>query len=261
MLKKLLLAICVSGFALNARAADNPAVPVVDKAVAPAVDQVVRKAIQELAPGVQVDSIQPAPIRGLYQVIASGRMIYVSADGRYLLKGDLIDLASREDVGDVTWARFRKAELTKVPASQRIVFAPSHPKYTVTVFTDVNCGYCRALHEHIAAFNKAGIAVEYLAWPREGVTTTSGRDTPTYTEMVSVWCAADRKAAFSAAEKGNAPKPTKCVNPVVNQFNLGVRLGVQGTPTIIGADGSELGNYMTPESLLKALQQGSAAGG
>jgi len=124
------------------------------------------------------------------------------------------------------------------------------------VFTDVNCGFCRALHEHIAAFNKAGIAVEYLAWPREGVTTTAGNLTPTYKEMVSVWCAKDPKAALTAATKGHAPPAATCTNPVKQQFDLGVKLGVSGTPTIIGPDGSVLGGYVTPEQLLQALQAG-----
>jgi thiol:disulfide interchange protein DsbC len=257
MLKKLLLALCIGGLSLSAGAAETGVVPVVDPAVSPVAAQMVQQAIKGLAADIRVDSIEPAPMAGFYQVIAGGQMIYVSADGKYLMHGDLIDLGKHQNLGDAAWSRFRKDELAKVPASQRIVFAPPHPKYTISVFTDVNCGFCRALHEHVADFNKEGIAVEYLAWPREGVTTTAGRPTPTYTEMVSVWCASDRKAAFTAAKQGQAPKAASCVNPVKDQFDLGVKLGVSGTPTIIGPDGSTLGGYVTPEQLLQALQKGS----
>jgi thiol:disulfide interchange protein DsbC len=257
MLKKLLLALCIGGLSLSASAAETGVVPVVDPAVSPVAAQMVQQAIKGLAADIRVDSIEPAPMAGFYQVIAGGQMIYVSADGKYLMHGDLIDLGKHQNLGDAAWSRFRKDELAKVPASQRIVFAPPHPKYTISVFTDVNCGFCRALHEHVADFNKEGIAVEYLAWPREGVTTTAGRPTPTYTEMVSVWCASDRKAAFTAAKQGQAPKAASCVNPVKDQFDLGVKLGVSGTPTIIGPDGSTLGGYVTPEQLLQALQKGS----
>jgi thiol:disulfide interchange protein DsbC len=217
----------------------------------------VRQAIRGLSADVQDDSIEPAPMPGFYQVIASGQMVYISADGKYLMHGDVVDLARHKNISDDAWAAFRKKELAKVPVSQRIVYAPEHPKYTITVFSDVNCGFCRALHKHMAAFNKEGIAVEYLAWPREGVTTTSGRPTPTYTEMVSVWCAKDRKAAFTAAVEGTKPQPATCDNPVKAQFNLGLKLGVNGTPMIIAADGTTLGGYVTPEQLLRALQTGS----
>lgn len=236
-------------------AAPAPA-PVVEPTITPAAVRMVQQAIGKLSANVQVDSIQPAQLPGFYQVIASGQMVYISTDGKYLMHGDVVDLTRRENLSDDAWARFRKAALAKVPLSQRVVFAPPHPKYTVTVFTDVNCGFCRALHEHIAAFNQAGVAVEYLAWPREGVTTTSGSLTPTYKEMVSVWCAKDPKAAFTAATRGHAPPAATCANPVKDQFDLGVKLGVSGTPTIIGPDGRTLGGYVTPEQLLQSLQTG-----
>lgn len=271
MLKKMLLAVCVGGLALNACAADvgapaathgvvpagAKAAPISASAVSPAAEKIVRQAVKTLAANAEINAIDVSPLPGFYQVIASGRLLYVSADGRYVMNGDLFDLSSRKNVSDAAWAKFRKAELAKVPASARIIYAPAHPKYTVTVFTDVNCGFCRVLHEHVAAYNKAGIALEYLAWPREGVTTTSGRPTPTYSEMSAVWCASDRKAALNAAMTGRAPAPTSCTNPVKQQFDLGVQLGVTGTPMIVGPDGQQLGGYLTPEQLLGALQSGS----
>ncbi|MHB1271737.1 MAG: DsbC family protein [Rhodanobacter sp.] len=256
MLKKLLLVLCASGLAFGAIAAEGGATVAADRSVTPAAEQMVRQVIGTLSSKARVDSIEPAPLPGFYQVIASGQMLYVSADGKYLLNGDLLDLQKKKNLNDDAWARFRMAELAKVPASERIVYAPAHPRYTVTVFTDVTCPFCRALHEHIAALNKAGIAVEYLAWPREGLTTTAGRPTPVSTEMASIWCAGDRQAALTAAFTGHAPKPASCSNPVSREFELGVRLGVNGTPTIIGPNGHTLGGYLTPEQLQAALQKG-----
>ena len=254
MLKRILL-LGLLGSASQAFAA-TAAAPVVGPTITPATVQMVQQAIRKLSSQVAVDSIQQAQLPGFYQVIASGQMVYISTDGKYLMHGDVVDLAQRRNLSDDAWAKFRKTALARVPASQRIIFAPANPKYTVTVFTDVNCGFCRALHEHVAAFNKAGIAVEYLAWPREGVTTTSGSLTPTYKEMVSVWCAKDPKAALTAATKGHAPPAATCANPVKDQFELGLKLGVSGTPTIYGPDGNSLGGYVTPEQLLKSLQTG-----
>ncbi|WP_426690077.1 DsbC family protein [Rhodanobacter ginsengiterrae] len=256
MFKNLLLVLCLGGLSLSACAVQNDAASAGTATVTPAAREMVQKAIGSLAPNIRIDVIEPAPMPGFYQVIASGQMLYVSTDGKYMMHGDLIDLGRKQNASDDAWARFRKAELAKVPASERIIYAPANPKYTVTVFTDVNCGFCRALHEHIADFNREGIAVEYLAWPREGLVTTSGSPTPTYTEMVSVWCAKDRKAAFTAAKEGHPQAVATCSNPVKDQFNLGVRLGVNGTPAIYGPDGRTLGGYVTPEQLLQALKQG-----
>ncbi|MDE3072660.1 MAG: DsbC family protein [Pseudomonadota bacterium] len=257
MLKKLLLVLCASGLAFGAIAAEGGAsAAATGQPVTPAAQQMVRQLIATLSSKARVDLIEPAPMPGFYRVIASGQMLYVSADGKYLLNGDLLDMQRKKNLNDDAWARFRTAELAKVPAAERIVYAPAHPRYTVTVFTDITCPFCRALHEHIAAFNKAGIAVEYLAWPREGLTTTAGRPTPVSTEMASIWCAGNRQQALTAAFAGHAPKPASCSNPVGREFELGVRLGVSGTPTIIGPNGHTLGGYLTPEQLLAALQKG-----
>ncbi|RDJ00362.1 DsbC family protein [Dyella solisilvae] len=267
MFKKWLLALCVSGFALNVCAAPdgsgsataNAPANANATAVASATgsEASVRKAILSLAPDATIASIQASPIPGFYQVITDGQLVYVSADGKFLLNGDLIDVARKKNISNDGWASFRKAELAKVPASDRIVFAPANPRYRVTVFTDVNCAYCRALHEHVAEFNKAGIALEYVAWPRDGVTNPAGRNTETYNEMVSVWCASNRNAAFTAAKEGHMPKSATCANPVKQQFDLGVKLGITGTPTIIASDGTMLGGYITPEEMLRLLSKGS----
>lgn len=260
MMKRLLIAGLLAA-ALPACAADQQDAPRIGQGISPAAQKTVHEAINSVARNVKVESIEKAPLPGFYQVIASGQLVYISADGKYMMNGDLIDLSSHKSLSENAWSAFRKTQLAKVPASQRIVYAPAHPKATLTVFTDVNCGYCRALHDQIGAFNKAGIAIEYLAWPREGVTTTSGSPTPTYTEMVSVWCSADRKASFNQAKEGVAPKPLTCDNPVRSQFELGRRLGVSGTPTVIASDGRVLGGFVTPAQVLADLKQHGELGG
>ncbi|PTR22434.1 thiol:disulfide interchange protein DsbC [Luteibacter sp. OK325] len=249
MFKKILPAILAGAFAMTASAADDQAA--------------VRAAVEGIGPGIEVQSIAPAPIPGYYQVIASGRMVYVSADGHYMLNGNLVDLQKKTDLSAAAWSGLRKTELAKVPESQRLVYSPANPKHKITVFTDVDCGFCRQLHAHINEFNKQGIAVEYVFWPREGVKTTAGNDTPSYTKAVSVWCAADRKSAFDSAMSGAAVKAASCANPVKDEFELGERLGVNGTPTIVNENGDVIGGYLTPEQMLKALSApaGSARNG
>lgn len=264
MLKKLLLAACVSGFALTACAADGSAAvsappaaaaPILGSGVDASALQVVQQALAKLAPGVQVDVVNRAPLPGFYQVIASGQLVYVSTDGKYLMNGDLVDLGAKKSLNDAAWAAFRQAELAKLPAAARIEYAPVHPKYRITVFTDVTCPYCRMLHEHMAELNKAGIAVDYMAWPRSGVEDEAGHPTATYKAMVSAWCAADPKAALDGAFAGREPKPASCANPVRQEFELGEKLGVNGTPAIFTASGRQIGGYLTPAQLLQVLKK------
>jgi thiol:disulfide interchange protein DsbC len=249
MVKKILLAALAGAVSMSVHAADDQAA--------------VRAAVEGLGPDITVSSIAPSPIPGYLQVVASGRMVYVSTDGHYMINGNLVDLQAKKDLSAAAWAVMRKAELAKVPDSQRLIYSPANPKHKVTVFTDVDCGFCRQLHTHIDEFNKQGIAVEYVFWPREGLKTTAGNDTPSYTKAVSVWCAADRKNAFNEAMAGATPKAATCANPVKDEFELGERLGVNGTPTIVTENGDIVGGYVTPAQLLKAVQApaGTVRGG
>jgi thiol:disulfide interchange protein DsbC len=134
-----------------------------------------------------------------------------------------------------------------------IRFAPANPKYTVTVFTDVDCPYCRAFHANIAEINKLGIAVDFLFWPRTGLGTSSAQ------KAVDVWCAGDRRTALTRAFEGKTPPRADCESPVEHDFNLGIDLGVEGTPTIIASNGMVLGGYVDPHELLRRLESGHAA--
>lgn len=207
-----------------------------------------RAAIESINPKVVIDGIAAAPLPGFREVIVAGQVLYVSDDGKYLLQGSLFDVAAKKELGQAGLAAVRKKLLATVPVGERIVFAPANPKYTVSVFTDIECGYCRKLHEDIAEYNKRGIAVEYLAFPRQGL------DSPDYRAMVSVWCASDRKRALTDAKAGKRVAQRTCENPVASQYELGQRLGLTGTPMIIAEDGTQMPGYLPPDALLATLQ-------
>lgn len=212
------------------------------------VAKTITSAIQSLVPAAQIDSIDESPVPGLYLVVASGQVVYVSADGKYLLQGSMFDLTSRRDLTSARMDGVRHDAVARLSPDQQIRFAPENPKYHVTVFTDIDCGYCRKLHGEMEELNKAGIAVDYLFYPRSGI------GTPSFDKAVSVWCADDQQAAMTAAKAGRDPAPAVCDNPVASDYQLGQRLGVTGTPTVIADDGSVIGGYLAPAQMLQNLQ-------
>ena len=238
--------------ASDAAAAQKPAEAV--KTLPGTPEDRARQAIESINPQVVIDSIGAAPLPGFREVIVSGQVLYVSDDGKYLLQGSLFDVGAKREVGHEGLAAVRKKLLATVPVADRIVFAPANPTYTVSVFTDIECGYCRKLHEDIAEYNKRGIAVEYLAFPRMGLASKDA------TDMISVWCASDRKAALTAAKSGQPVQSRNCTNPVAMQYNLGQQLGINGTPAIFAADGSQLGGYLPPAQLKATLDRMEGGG-
>jgi len=244
---------CLALTSLNVCA--QPAEPAVSTAPAAGVAAVpgtaahaVRQAILTISPDVIIDRIAPAALPGFQEVVVGGQVMYVSDDGQYLIQGSLYDLTTRTDLSVSALAAVRRQLLAAIPAAEKIVFAPKQPKYTVTVFTDVECGYCRRLHSQIADYNRRGIAVEYLAYPRQGLNSDD------YRTMVSVWCAADRNKALTDA-KNNRPVPRReCANPVAAQYALGNRLGLTGTPMIVTAAGVAMPGYVPPDALEEMLR-------
>ncbi len=215
-------------------------------------------AIRALNPRVDVDNVRAAPLPGFREAIVQGQVIYVSDDGRYLFlpgpQGALYDVAAKTDLSEKSMAAVRRDLLKKIPVSERIVFAPPNPKYTVSVFTDVECGYCRKLHNDIAAYNREGIAIQYLAFPRMGLGSDDHR------KMISVWCAADRKKALTDA-KNDRPVPSReCKTTVNMQYDIGQRAGLTGTPMIIAEDGTTVGGYMPPQARRQALDRLAGVG-
>lgn len=211
-----------------------------------------RDVIRKINPTIRIDQIGPAPIKGFREAIVDGQVLYVSDDGKFLMQGALFDTATREDVGKASLAKLRTKLLATIPVAERIVFAPPNPKYTVTVFTDVECGYCRKFHSEIAEYNRRGIAVQYLAFPRMGL----GSDD--FRKMVSVWCAPDRRKALTDAKNDRPTTARNCKNPVTMEYDVGRRVGLTGTPMILAADGTELGGYLPPDKLRAALDTLSA---
>lgn len=201
-----------------------------------------------LLPQVQPDAIEPTPVDGLYAVRYKASVYYFTGDGRYLLSGSLVDLETQEDLTEQAVAGYRKAQIDAVPESEMIVYGPEHPRHTITVFTDIDCPYCRKLHRQMAEYNKRGIKVRYLLYPRAGVGSES------YRKAVSVWCAEDRNKAMDAAKAGKPIAEKTCENPVREQMALGNAVGVQGTPAIVLENGEMIPGYQPPAQLARRLE-------
>jgi thiol:disulfide interchange protein DsbC len=190
--------------------------------------------LRALRPDLPIAQVHPSPLPGFFAVeLAGGTFLYGSADGRHLFAGDLYALDDTlVNVTDQIRAGKRKDSMAKVPRSEMVVFSPQKPALrSVFVFTDVDCGYCRKLHQEMKDINGLGIEVRYLAFPREGI------DSDAYRKIVSAWCADDRQTALTRLKAGQPVPSKQCPNPVADQYALARELGITGTPAIITESG------------------------
>lgn len=204
--------------------------------------------------GINSTDVVVSPIPGLYRITIGPQIAYVSADGRYLVRGDIINLQSGDNLTAGQRDAARLAYLKQLGSASMLVFAPPHPKQILTVFTDIDCHYCRVLEHDRPRLNAMGIAVQYLFFPRDG------RGSPSWQKAVDVWCATDRKAAFAAAMNGATPKPAHCdAAAVAAGYTFGQLLGLDGTPVMLTDTGRLIDGYLPPPALATVLAQESTS--
>ncbi len=203
--------------------------------------------IRALAPSAHSIAISETPIDGILQVQLDNEIYYATSDAKYLIIGRIMDLDTRVNITDQAKSAIRQEVLAGLDASKQITFSPIEPEYELLVFTDIDCGYCRKLHNQIDEYMAEGIAIHYLAFPRAGLTSHS------YDKFGSVWCADDQQTALTLAKSGDEPEPMQCDNPISDQYKLGRTIGVTGTPALVTKNGTLIPGYMPPAQLKERL--------
>lgn len=207
-----------------------------------------RVAITKAFPGTTIDDVHRTPIPGLFEVTRGTNSAFVSANGRYAITGDLYDLRTNVDLSQQQRRHARLKLLAGVPDSQMLIYGAKDSPYTVTVFTDVNCAYCRKFHSEIGQYNRLGIRVRYLFFPRTGPNTAS------WIKAEQVWCSPHRKQALTRVRLGEALHVKPCAHtPVPQDYELARELGLVGTPSIILSNGALITGYVSPTDLAQTL--------
>lgn len=197
---------------------------------------------------IEAEHIHPSPIPGFYTVRKGAIVAYVSSDGRYLFQGDLIDLETQINLSDLDRNEARVEMLSVIPDDETITFSPEEVRYTVSIFTDIDCTYCRRLHSQIDEYLDNGIQINYFLYPRNGPTSQS------WVKAQNVWCADDRNEALTLAKLDQTFETHGCDSSMISRhYAIGRDVGLTGTPAIVLSDGTLMPGYLSPEQLMVRL--------
>jgi thiol:disulfide interchange protein DsbC len=214
--------------------------------VANSIDKI-RVELVKLIPSATGSEILATDAKNVFRIALQGSYAYAYVDGDLVLIGDLLNTATKENLGDIARAEKTAEKIANVPVDKMIVYGPKDAKRHITVFTDIDCGYCRKLHLEVPELTAAGVQVRYLAFPRSGI------NTPSFNKYVSVWCNDDQQASLTTAKTGGSVPVATCSNPIAESYNLGREVGVTGTPTIIFDDGTLTPGYVPYATLLERM--------
>ncbi len=204
--------------------------------------------LQQYFPQIKPDSVSYSPVSGLYEVIVGPRVYYLSRDARYLVTANIIDLKDGANLTKPRMQMARRDVLERMGEGKMIIFSPAKPQYLISAFTDIDCGYCRKMHSQIKEYNKLGIGIRYMFYPRAGMGSES------YKTAISVWCNQDRKKAFTDAKAGRKIESKSCDNPITEHMKLVQQMGLRGTPALVLPSGELVESYIPPAELLKLLR-------
>ncbi len=215
--------------------------------------EAVRAKITGMFDSVQAENINPGPVPGWYVIAEAPIIAYVSADGRYLMQGDIIDLDTHTNVTEEDRNDMRRDVLADVSDADVIAFSPDDVQHSVAIFTDIDCTYCRKLHARIDEYLDNGIEVRYLLYPRSGPASRS------WNTAQQVWCSKDRNHSLTMAKLDKGFDTQKCDSPMVSDhYKLGQDVGLSGTPAIVLEDGSMIAGYLGPAELKARLEENAA---
>jgi thiol:disulfide interchange protein DsbC len=212
----------------------------------------VKAKLNQIRPDLVITAIEKSDLPGFYEVVMQGdARLFVNEDASYFIAGDLyrVEESSFVNVSEESRNVTRRELIAAVDESEMVIFSPREglKKASVTIFTDIDCGYCRKLHKEVPELNRLGIEVRYLAYPRAGVNSDS------YDKYVSAWCADNKQIAITKAKLGKEVEKRTCVNPVAAQYALGNKIGVSGTPAVVYEDGTLQPGYLPAIQLANRL--------
>ena len=218
----------------------------------PSLDEV-RQSVTEKFPRISPESINRGPVDGLLEIRQGALVAYLTEDGRYLGQGELIDLEQNRNLTQEAISAGRLELMSGDAVASAITFGPDDADHTVTVFTDIDCTFCRKLHREIQSYNEAGIAVRYLFYPR------SGPNTRSWEKAEEVWCADNRRQAMTDAKNDKALKAANCdASAIAEQFEIGLSVGLNGTPAIVLPNGDLISGYVPAQDLAQRIAVATA---
>jgi thiol:disulfide interchange protein DsbC len=198
--------------------------------------------------GMPIKSITPSPVPNFYQVLLAGEVLYITADGRFVFAGNLIDLQSQVNLTEQAQTQAQLAELKAVAKKDMVVFPARIQQRELWIFTDIDCPYCRRLHQEVPELNRNGVTVNYLFFPR------SGPNTPSFQKAVNVWCANNRQEAMNRAKNQETLPNLSCENKILDQYQLSQTLGINGTPYMLSDNGRVIPGFAPAAEIIKSLR-------
>ena len=203
--------------------------------------------LQKEFPEYAIDSIRPSAVAGVLEVLFGGNhIIYSDTAGEHIFNGHLFDVAAHRDLTDERLEEVTRIDVRQLPLADSFSVVHGNGKREIYLFEDPDCPYCRKLEEQLPKVDD--VTLHVFLYPLTSIHPHA------YEHALGIWCAKDRAKAWADKMlKGIDPPPGKCANPLDRNVALGEKLHIDGTPTLILANGRPHSGTLTAEELERLL--------
>lgn len=188
------------------------------------------KRLRELYPNTQFSTVTDSPVAGIFEVVMGRNIAYTDEHGRYFLFGHLFDMPAQRDLTAEHKDELARIDFSQLPLKDAIKTVHGAGSRVVAIFSDPDCPYCRKLEPELAKVDD--VTIYTFLMPLTELHPDARN------KAISIWCGADRVKAWSALMLRNTtPANANCDHPIDRNVALGERYQINGTPTLISADG------------------------
>ncbi|MAD88178.1 MAG: hypothetical protein CMK64_00620 [Pseudoalteromonas sp.] len=186
------------------------------------------------------------------QVKVNNQVMLASKDGGYLFFGKVIDTSTRADMMEVANLQHRQTLISSIPREKLLTYSAKEQQHRITIFTDIDCPFCRKLHTQIKDLNQQGVTIDYVMIPRGQVGSKA------FTKTVNALCATNPQTAMDSAMhsgyfESNTQASSGCINNLKTQQTLAKAFGFSATPTILFTNGEIVPGLMTTKEIINKL--------
>jgi thiol:disulfide interchange protein DsbC len=199
------------------------------------------------------EKFEIAPFNDAFdQVKVNNQVMLASKDGGYLFFGKVINTSTRTDMMEVANLQHRQTLISSIPREKLLTYSAKQQLHRITIFTDIDCPFCRKLHTQIKDLNQQGVTIDYVMIPRGQVGSKA------FTKTVNTLCATNSQAAMDSAMhngyfESSTQATTDCIDNLKAQQALAQTFGFSATPTILFANGEVVAGFINTQALLARL--------
>ena len=181
-------------------------------------------------PNIQVSNIQATEMLGLYSASLDNQIIYLDENAQYMLVGSMVRLKDQKNLTKDLMLQQNSVDWKQLPFKDAIKTVKGTGKRQLFIFSDPNCPYCKRLEVELDKLND--VTIYTLIYPLKSQSITVSKQ---------VWCDPNQAYAWkNLLQKNVQPKEKTCANPIERNLELGKKLGIEGTPTLIFGNGLKM---------------------